>query len=89
MGKGREGGERRAGGGREWKGGAEGVEANFIGGGAELIKCIDPNEGEALRCSEGGRAGGREGVGGQGRAGGRDGGEGQGRAEGNFTWGRN
>ena len=39
----------------------------------ELIKCIDPNEGEALKR-------GREGGGG---AGGREGGEGG--AEGNFT----
>ena len=73
--------------GREWKGGAEGMEANFIGGGgAELIKCIDPNEGEALRCWEGGRAGGREWECRGGRVGGM---EGKGRAEGNFTWGRN
>ena len=41
----------------------------------ELIKCIDPNEGEALKR-------GREGGGGRG-AGGREGGEGG--AEGNFT----
>ena len=44
----------------------------------ELIKCIDPNEGEALkRGREGGGRGG-------GQAGGREGGEGGG-AEGNFT----
>ena len=43
---------------------------------AELIKCIDPNEGEALRRGREGRVGGR-------REGGR---EGWGRgAEGNFT----
>ena len=47
----------------------------------ELIKCIDPNEGEALK--RGGR--GREGSGGGG-AGGREGGEGGAEgAEGNFT----
>ena len=43
----------------------------------ELIKCIDPNEGEALKRGgrgEGGQAGGREGGGAEG-------------AEGNFTWG--
>ena len=44
----------------------------------ELIKCIDPNEGEALKR-------GREGEGGEG-AGGREGGEGGAEgAEGNFT----
>ena len=46
----------------------------------ELIKCIDPNEGEALKR---GREGGREGGG---RRGGREGGEGGAEgAEGNFT----
>ena len=33
----------------EGKGRAEGAEGNFTWGGVELIKCIDPNEGEALR----------------------------------------
>ena len=52
-----------------YKGGAEG---NF----KELIKCIGPNEGEALkRGREGG--GGREGGKGGGQAGGREGQRGQ------------
>ena len=33
---GREGGEGRAGGGREWKGGAQGMEANCIGAGGRI-----------------------------------------------------
>ena len=43
-------GAREGGGcGRAGQGGAERVEGNFNGGGGgELIKCIDPNEGEAL-----------------------------------------
>ena len=45
---------------------------------AELIKCIDPNEGEALK--RGREGGGRGGAGG--REGGKGGAEG---AEGNFT----
>ena len=40
-----EGGGRREGGREGW---AEGAEGNFTWG-VELIKCIDPNEGEALR----------------------------------------
>ena len=68
-------------GGREGgKGGRGGRRKFYLR--AELIKCIDPNEGEALRRGAGGRGGrGRDGW---------KGGEGQGRAEGaegNFTWG--
>ena len=49
----------------------------------ELIKCIDPNEGEALkRGREGGGEGGRREGGREGRgAGGREGGEGEGQKE--------
>ena len=47
-GRGRAGRGQEGGGGREGKGGAEGVEENFTWG-AELIKCIDPNESEAFR----------------------------------------
>ena len=46
----------------------------------ELIKCIDPNEGEALK--RGREGGGRGAAGGGGQAGGEGGAEG---AEGNFT----
>ena len=66
MKRGREGGEGRG----------RGAAEHFTCG-AELIKCIDPNEGEALR---------RGAV----ERGGEDGREGKGRAEGaegNFTWG--
>ena len=75
------GGERREGegghagrmeGGRGRKEGAGGGRRKFCLR-AELIKCIDPNEGEALKR---GRVWGR-----------REGGKGG--AEGNFTWGRN
>ena len=62
------------GGGREGKGGAEGRQ-KILPGGAELIKCIDPNEGEALRrgaVERGGRGrDGWKGGEGQGRRGGR------------------
>ena len=82
---GREEGEGREGKGGEWRaGGWEGVEGRGRGGGskfyqgAELIKCIDPNEGEALsRGSREGRADGRECEGGGGGEGGRGGGAGQ------------
>ena len=56
------------------EGGGRGAAENFTWG-AELIKCIDPNEGEALRrraVERGGRGrGGWKGGEGQGRGGGR------------------
>ena len=85
--KGREGAAEK-GGQEAWEEGAGGSGGQRRVGGwgrrkfylrVELIKCIDPNEGEALKR-------GREGGGGRGggQAGGRGGG-GQGLAEGNFT----